>query len=75
VAPIRDSDKILEHLKKHGYITFRDAEKITPYGYLGTSISWLRRKGYRIVTTHEDMDGNKVTYVVYKLIESEEKDA
>lgn len=75
MAPIRDKTKVLNHLKKYGYITNKDAEKIIPYGYLPTSIAWLRRSGYHIETTHEDMDGNKVPYVVYKLIESEEQDA
>lgn len=34
MAKVNDKTKVLEHLRKHGYITMRDAESIIPYGYL-----------------------------------------
>lgn len=75
MAKVNDKTKVLEHLRKHGYITMRDAESIIPYGYLPSSIAMLRRDGHHILTDKKDMAGNPVKYVVYKLIESEEKDA
>ena len=75
MAKIKPTQIVLEHLKKHGYITMDDADRIIPYGYLPSVIARLRRDGHRIVSERKNKDRYSWGNVVYKLIESEEKDA
>jgi hypothetical protein len=68
---LNQNERILEHLKKYGSITPKEAN--TEYGVmrLGARIHDLKKAGHAILTTNEkalNKYGEKIHYARYKLM-------
>lgn len=68
---MNQNERILEHLKKHGSITPKEANAEYGIMRLGARIHDLKKMGHAILTTNEkalNKYGEKIHYARYKLM-------
>ncbi len=64
-------EMVMEHLKKHGSITYREAFDLFRVGNLASTISKIRRLGYEITMVKEREEDQRRSYARYYMVSTE----